>query len=289
MVDDTRHPAQRVSDDELLSICAASYRNKESQDRFRGRMPKAETDRLRYALQMIPVNTSGSATLLDIGPATYWFPVYKWLGYTRVIAITKLESDPNLDTKVIEKYERDLELEIHCCDAEAGNFPVPTESVNVVCAFEVLEHFSADPMGALAEVNRILVPGGILAISTPNIASSRSIVKILRGGNPNNWATYATDPVLSQVRHHREYTMTEIKQLAVAAGMEPVALRTADLGESHLKSIVRQICSSAVVLAAGGSFMKRGSAMFLAARKVGPMIERYPKWLYDDYLVLAHP
>ncbi len=32
---------------------------------------------------------------------------------------------------------------------------------------EVLEHFTADPMFALAELNRVLKPGGFLLLTTP--------------------------------------------------------------------------------------------------------------------------
>src|SRR5690606_6296589 len=50
---------------------------------------------------------------------------------------------------------------------DATDLPLPTASVDVVTSFETIEHFS-NHEGFLAEVVRVLRPGGLLIISSPN-------------------------------------------------------------------------------------------------------------------------
>jgi len=49
----------------------------------------------------------------------------------------------------------------------AEALPFPDESVDVVSAFDVLEHL-IDPEPALVEVRRVLRPGGVLIGATPD-------------------------------------------------------------------------------------------------------------------------
>ncbi len=51
--------------------------------------------------------------------------------------------------------------------ADAAYIPMPAHSMDVVVSFETIEHLT-DPKRFLAEVKRILVPGGYLILSTPN-------------------------------------------------------------------------------------------------------------------------
>jgi SAM-dependent methyltransferase len=50
---------------------------------------------------------------------------------------------------------------------ETHPLPLPDESVDLVMLLEVLEHFEIDPLHALAEINRVLKPGGILFLYHP--------------------------------------------------------------------------------------------------------------------------
>ncbi len=75
--------------------------------------------------------------------------------------------------------------------ASAERLPFQDASLDVVCCFQVLEHLPA-PERFLAETRRVLRPGGLLVLTTPNRAA------IFSGLNPH---------------HVREYDAGELREL----------------------------------------------------------------------------
>ena len=61
--------------------------------------------------------------------------------------------------------------------------PLKSESLEYIVAGEVIEHLH-DTNFILSELNRVLVMGGFLVLSVPNICSLRSRMKMLLGGLP---------------------------------------------------------------------------------------------------------
>jgi len=61
--------------------------------------------------------------------------------------------------------------------------PLKSESFEYIVAGEVIEHLY-DTDFILSELNRVLIKGGFLVLSVPNICSLRSRVKMLFGGLP---------------------------------------------------------------------------------------------------------
>jgi SAM-dependent methyltransferase len=55
----------------------------------------------------------------------------------------------------------------HPIQADAAQIPLPAHSMDVVVSLETIEHLP-DPAVFLAEIRRILIPGGYLVLSTPN-------------------------------------------------------------------------------------------------------------------------
>src|SRR5260370_16552475 len=64
-------------------------------------------------------------------------------------------------------------------DAEREGFPYPDEHFDLVIAAEIIEHLIYDPMHMLLEARRVLVDGGHLLLTTPNIWSITSVAKTL--------------------------------------------------------------------------------------------------------------
>jgi SAM-dependent methyltransferase len=99
--------------------------------------------------------------------------------------------------------------------------PIPDNSFDVVIFSQVLEHLRISPMTALMEIKRILKPGGLLLLRTPNMARLSNILRLLTGTNivegfPDS--DDELDHITDKVSHLREYTMKELKVLMGQAG-----------------------------------------------------------------------
>lgn len=95
-------------------------------------------------------------------------------------------------------------------------------SVDCVVSTEVLEHLYHHPTGYLGECWRILRPGGLLLLSTPNPCTITRAAKLIAGQSPV-WGDLAfartpkitTDgePLAVWDIHFREYTLPTVREL----------------------------------------------------------------------------
>jgi len=68
-------------------------------------------------------------------------------------------------------------------DLNKDPLPLPSESIDLVTAFEIIEHlYNKDHI--LEEAYRVLKPGGILVLTTPNLAAWLSRILLLIGKPP---------------------------------------------------------------------------------------------------------
>jgi methionine biosynthesis protein MetW len=102
------------------------------------------------------------------------------------------------------------------------NAPLPFRdaSVEAVTCLDVIEHV-LDPARLMAEVARILDPGGRAIVTTPNIQFWRHIWSIVRGRFPRT----STDPEGYDGGHLHYFTFRDLEELARAAGLEVVHRR----------------------------------------------------------------
>lgn len=174
-----------------------------------------------------------------------------------------------------ERFQCDLEL----FDAEKDVFPYPDEYFATVLCCELIEHLSLDPMHMLAEVNRILRPGGHLVVTTPNTASLRSISAILQGFHPGWFPQYIRPAPDGKIdpRHSREYTPFEIVMLLKDAGFEVTLMETGPFYEQPRPELawVRRLLERYQV-----PTDLRDEGIYAVGRKTGPIRGRYPAWLY---------
>jgi 2-polyprenyl-3-methyl-5-hydroxy-6-metoxy-1,4-benzoquinol methylase len=102
-----------------------------------------------------------------------------------------------------------------CGDIEADDLPWPVESFNAIIAADVLEHLT-DPWFVVRRLTRLLIPGGWLIASIPNIQNWRIIRGLLHG----RW-TYRNRGILDH-GHLRFFTRDGITQLFAQAPLEVI-------------------------------------------------------------------
>jgi SAM-dependent methyltransferase len=105
-------------------------------------------------------------------------------------------------------------------NAEADPYPYPDEHFATVLCCEILEHLAENPMHMMAELNRIIRPGGHLVLSTPNICALRAVSAVLGGYHPGLYTQYTKRKGgnLAEPRHAREYAPREVSLLLGASG-----------------------------------------------------------------------
>lgn len=80
-------------------------------------------------------------------------------------------------------------IEVAIADLEAQALPWPDESVDVVVANQVFEHLK-NVWFAMSEVARLVVPGGFVVFSVPNLASLHNRVLLALGIQPSSIRTF---------------------------------------------------------------------------------------------------
>ena len=177
--------------------------------------------------------------------------------------------------KVDRRCARSLTGEEFVCDidlfdAETDRFPYADEYFSTVLCCELIEHLFADPMHLMAEVNRILKPGGAFVLTTPNIASLRALAAILEGYHPGFFPAYIRPSAEGETdaRHNREYAPREMRMLLEDAGFEVTLLETGEFRDvprpEHnwvLNLLERYTLSTEL----------RGDGIYAVGRKRGPV------------------
>jgi glycosyltransferase involved in cell wall biosynthesis/SAM-dependent methyltransferase len=176
-----------------------------------------------------------------------------------------------------EKFHCTLEL----FNAEKDHFPYDDGYFSTVLCCELVEHLTEDPMHMMAEINRILRPGGHLVMTTPNIGSLRAIAAILAGYHPGFFPAYIRPRVVGEepeARHNREYTAREVVHLFYYAGFDMTLLETGPFRNEPkpehgwVKHLIARYELPQDL---------RGDGIYAVGRKSGAVRDRYPAWLYQ--------
>lgn len=166
-------------------------------------------------------------------------------------------------------------------DAERDPFPYPDGHFDTVIAGEIIEHLTYDPMHMLLEARRVLIDGGYLLITTPNVGSITSVAKTLDGhDNPQIWFLYKRPgpPEEEEIGHVREYTTYELGEAVKAAGFEVTRLFTTFIEEfsSHLPLLD-------FLAEHGYDTENRGEQSWcLAVKRSDLPVNRFPFFIYSD-------
>ena len=248
---------------------------------------RAERVRFRETLRRIPPAPSANSSILDLGSSRAWLPFFQvLLGYRR-IALNTSYPDAGFvsDSLHVDDTEpADVSMEIF--DVERGEFPFEDESFDTITCLEVLEHLAIDPMAMMSEINRVLKPGGLLVLSTPNAVRTSNVVNILLGEQPCGWNPYNG---FDTNRHNREYTPREIERLLASSGMSPDEVTTfGTKSRGGLRDVFAYAVGLGLAVVPGCPRHHRRDVIMACGTKVSPLVERRPSWLYFDMAERMH-
>jgi 2-polyprenyl-3-methyl-5-hydroxy-6-metoxy-1,4-benzoquinol methylase len=164
-----------------------------------------------------------------------------------------------------------------CFDVERDRFPFDDGTFDLVTCCEVIEHLMQNPVHALAEIHRVLRPGGWFVLSTPNAARAGNISNLLRGGNV--YDPYHLGTALRGSRHSREYTLDELRDLIGGCGFEIDLAQNVDLRHpvSLTQRAFRTLLYHVVAPLTGAHY--RAHLLVRARRTEAPFRWHYPSTL----------
>jgi glycosyltransferase involved in cell wall biosynthesis/SAM-dependent methyltransferase len=236
--------------------------------------------RLEKTLAITPPPENVSDRVLEMGAYLQITPALKSkLGYGEVRGCYYGGAGETSHRQIASETGETFACEIDLFNAELDPFPYLNEHFKTVLCCELLEHLPTDPMHMMGEINRILKPGGNLVLTTPNIASLRSIAAVLQGFHPQLFSTYLRPQQgETDARHHREYTPLEIRQLLENSGFEVMLLETGPFRDEPKPELgwVEHLLDRYIL-----SKENRGEGIYAVGRKTGPVRERHPAWLYS--------
>jgi glycosyltransferase involved in cell wall biosynthesis/SAM-dependent methyltransferase len=238
------------------------------------------TTRLVHTLGMTPAGDP-SKSILEMGAYLQITPALKFkLDYGKVRGCYYGKLGCTSHRSVVSETGEVFTCEIDLFDAERDLYPYPAESFDTILCCELIEHLFADPMHMMTEINRILKPGGHLLLTTPNLGSRRAISGILQGHHPAFFPAYIRPRDKEDetgARHNREYVPMEIQHLLTGSGFEIVRLETGEfLDEPHpefgwIDHLLDHYKLHQTL---------RDDGIYALGRKIGPIKERWPAWLY---------
>jgi SAM-dependent methyltransferase len=135
-----------------------------------------------------------------------------------------------------EAYGEDHSFVFDSFNLELSDYPYPDDTFDLVLFCEILEHLVVDPLPVFGKLRRVLKPGGLLLVTTPNAVRLANLALMLAGSNPFD-RYHPQNGVYG--RHNREFTAKELEAILKGAGFELVALTTHDRYNYHVMPIVR--------------------------------------------------
>jgi SAM-dependent methyltransferase len=167
-----------------------------------------------------------SPRLLDVGAQFGALAIYATRLGWRAAAV-----DYGMYAKAFREAVADRGVDYRECDLGREPLPFADHSFDFAAYTDVIEHHPFSPKRVLAEIHRVLVPGGRLILATPNHASLYNRIKLLFGASVNDNFDYffnTNADAQTYDGHHREYTRAEIRSALEQTGFRVLECRVID-------------------------------------------------------------
>lgn len=123
--------------------------------------------------------------------------------------VTGVDINPDSFTAFLKKYE----LDIKKANIETEKLPYKNNTFDFIIFNEVFEHLRINPILTLKEINRVLRPGGILLLTTPNLYAIHKILMFNLGRSFNDaYDEFNKLNIYGYMGHIREYSTKEVRK-----------------------------------------------------------------------------
>jgi SAM-dependent methyltransferase len=172
-------------------------------------------------------------------------------------------------------------------NAEMEPFPYPDGRFDVLLNCEMIEHLLCNPVQMLVECHRVLKPGGLLILTTPNVLRLSNLVGLVLGRNiyDKYW------PATPYGRHPREYSPDEIRRLFEEVGFRVIHLETRDVMPhkcGRREKLIEWSCRGLAFLSGklkgkegNNTLGMRAGHILMVAEKDGMARRVFPDFLFD--------
>ena len=175
---------------------------------------RAAFNRIYFTLNLIRKNyLKSEGDILEIGSFPFFFSTA--LSELSDDHLTGIVAPDNIwpghphsttkDSVTIKIKDKQYPVNYWKLNVEKDPFPFEDQSFDMVLCAEVLEHLIQSPGSMMREINRVLKPGGILILTTPNGLFWQYIYKLMFYGK---WEQYSRYGVYG--RHNRMWALNEI-------------------------------------------------------------------------------
>lgn len=184
------------------------------------RYAATHVDRLTIDIDLLQQYVPLGQTILEIGSVPLLLTqAAASLGYD----IHGVDVGPERFAEAISR----LGLQVNKCDVEVESLPFPSHSFDIALFNEIFEHLRINPIMTLEEVARVLKPGGLLFLSTPNLRSLKGISNFVIHDKSESSCTdifdeYGKLAQIGHMGHVREYTVTEVVTFLRRVGFDPI-------------------------------------------------------------------
>lgn len=230
--------------------------------------------RMGRTLSVLLDESPTKGKLLEIGTSSVVPLALKELVPNLVVHVTEYDlSKPEKGKTTLTLGEYTRTCPVYRVNIETTPLPAEDETFDYILCSEVIEHMEQDPMFMMSEINRVMKPGGVLVLTTPNILSSHAITKMLRGEDPYFYMQYRKAGTLD--RHNYEYSINTVSKVLKASGFSGKGWTEDTFGAPTVGDVAK-------LLSFGFEIRNVGDNIFCVAKKVGPVVDRFPSVLYSD-------
>jgi len=210
---------------------------------------------MRYIWSHASERHGEAPRVLDVGAQIGAFALYAARTGCKVAAV-----DLEMFTRIYAAILADYGVDYRACDVGSERLPFADSAFDAVTYSDVIEHHSFSPKRVLREIHRVLSPGGLIFVSTPNHASIYNRMLLLLGKSINDpFRAYfdSSDDQPVYLGHHREYTRAELRYALEHTGFAVRECRVVDEDIRALVYYLRRRSSRAEVFANSRALLVR--------------------------------